>query len=202
MNAQNYSQEPRNGVEKTDNGSTNERFDTTDYVDLDELPMAGLANYLREAEALGRGVNVQSKGDALEVSFRLHGMRIHFAVHFTPQPDEAIGCRGGKSLSLSARVPLRRKEGDDRYDALIHSAHEWNGWSDGPRFVFRELQSKPPAYIPLGGNFDTLVAYWDFPANVPVHVGTLKATLVEFVCSIFAACDSAFWEGLFVRRTK
>jgi hypothetical protein len=202
MNTHNDNPEPRNGPETTQNGPINECLNTTDFVDLDDLPMAGLANHLREAEALGRGVNVQSKGDALEVSFRLYGMRIHFAVHFTPQPDEPLGWRGDKRLSLSARVPLRRKQGDDRYDALIHLAHEWNGRSNGPRFVFREFQSEPPAYIPLGDNFDTLVAYWDFPENVPVHVGTVKAMLVRFVCAIFAACDYAYWEGLFVRRTK
>ena len=180
----------------------NPSFDTTEYVDLDELPMAGLANHLREAEALGRGVNVQSNGAALEVSFRLHGMRIHFAVHFTPQPDDAIECRGDKRIALSARVALRQKEGDDNYDSMIHFAHEWNARSTGPRFVFREFQSEPPEYSPLGVNFDTLVAYWDFPRNAPVHVGTLKAMLVEFVDSVLEVCEHAYWEGFFVRRIK
>jgi len=199
MNAQDYNQKPRNGAEKTDNGSTNERFDTTDYVDLDELPMAGLAKHLA---ATSSGLNVQTKADALEVDFRLHGLRIGFVVHFTPQPDDAIECRGDKRIALSARVALRQKEGDDNYDSMIHFAHEWNARSTGPRFVFREFQSEPPEYSPLGVNFDTLVAYWDFPRNAPVHVGTLKAMLVEFVDSVLEVCEHAYWESFFVRRIK
>lgn len=197
MNTHNDNPEPRNGPETTQNGPINECFNTTDFVDLDDLPIAGLANHLA---ATSPGLKVQARGDALEVDFRLHGMRLRCTIHITPQPDEAIGCRGEKRLCLSARIPLRQKEGEDNYDSMIHFAHEWNARSEGPRFVFRELQSQPPGYSPLGVNFDTLVAYWDLPRNTPVHSTSLAAMLHQFVDSVLETCEHAYWERFFARR--
>jgi hypothetical protein len=169
-------------------------------LDLNDIPLEGLADHLRTEGARFQTLNVKANSEALDVDFRSNGMRIKFAVHFTPQPDPATSTGQEKRFCLNARIPLRCEDWVDVYEAASYFERFLNGYSRGPRFVFRQLQSKPPDWELLGEEFDTLVAYWDLPQNGPIYLPTVKAMLCCFVASIHAACSEMCFTGLLSKR--
>lgn len=113
-------------------------------LDLDDIPLEELAEHLRADGARLQTLNVKATSNALDVDFRLRGMRIRFEVHFTPQSDPANSIEQKKRFCLNARVPLRPENGKDIYKTALDFERFLNGYSIGPRFVFRQLQSEPP----------------------------------------------------------